>query len=122
MGALEPHGPVHELERLRRQRVSVEQVQTRLDPFQGLPAVGNRLLGGLPVEGQPLGGVVDLLLFPVDPCRVGLDERHELGAILRLRGLRQHLHVEDQPGQWREGRIDLGVFGTGRGRPGHFVG
>ena len=98
VGPLEPHGPVHELERLSRllvrRRAGPDPASMRL---QRLPAAGDRLLGGLLVRRQPLGGVVDLLLFPVDPVLVGLDERLQLrrGICFGLVSA-SSLHVEDQ--------------------------
>ncbi len=118
---LQPHRPVHELERLGCPVVLVEQVQPGLDPLQRRAAAGNGLLGDVLEVQQPLGRVGNPLFLPVDPVLVGFEQRLELGAVLLRVALGQQLHVEDQPLQLGEGRVDLGVFGTGRGRPGNLV-
>ena len=101
--------------------VLVEQVQPGLDPLERRAATSNRLLGGVLEGRQSLGGIGDPFFFPVDPVLVGFDQRLELRAVLLRVGLGQQLHVEDQPLQLGEGRVDLGVFGPGRGRPGNLV-
>ena len=47
VGALEPHGPVHEAERLARLRVLLQQLQPGLDPVEVLPALLDGLGGGV---------------------------------------------------------------------------
>lgn len=78
-------------------------------------------LGGGTELVQALAGIVELLRLAVDPLPVG---RHQWTQHLRQLlgvGVRQFLHVEDQPPQLSEGRVLLGIVFSRGSRARHLV-
>lgn len=78
--ALEPHGPVHESERLRRLFVFFQQLQSGLDTVKVLAALLDRLGGGVSVVGQLILVDADVGRLLIDPILVGGKERLQFGA------------------------------------------
>ena len=120
-GTLEPHRPIHELERLSDLSIGFNQIQPFLDPLQRSPATVDGKLGRLSVAGEVFFRLVDPLFFQVDPLSIGIDQRLQLPPKLSLGRVCQLGHVEFKPVKFRERWVDLRILGLRWSRLGNFV-